>query len=365
METPMPDDQETFFAELARLIGQWADELGFQQAGITDTDLGEHEQHLERWLEKARHGEMSYMARHGKKRSRPAELIEGTKRIIAVRMNYLPPDTATATALDQGETAYVSRYALGRDYHKLIRSRLSRLWQRIESHLGDAGMTGYSGRVFTDSAPVLEKAIAEKSGIGWIGKNTLILNREAGSWFFLGEIFTDLPLPITGETKQNHCGSCTSCMDVCPTDAIVAPYELDARKCISYLTIEHRGPIDEAYREAMGNRIFGCDDCQIFCPWNKYARHTAEEDFSPRHKLDTATLLELFEWTENEFLKRTEGSAIRRTGHEGWLRNIAVALGNGPADLRVIQALEQKRQIASHLVAEHIDWALRRLGAAG
>ncbi len=359
MTLPPPPDE--FLQDLTPRISSWAAELGFQQVGITDTHLGEHETHLENWLAERRHGEMSYMERHGKRRSRPSELIEGTKRIISVRMNYLPRDTRPESILESKDTAYVSRYALGRDYHKLIRSRLAKLWRRIEEYLEHAGYPGYSGRVFTDSAPVLEKAIAEKAGLGWIGKNTLILNRDAGSWFFLGEIFTDVPLVMSASGTDNHCGTCSACIDVCPTDAIVAPYELDARKCISYLTIEHRGTIPDDLREGIGNRIFGCDDCQLFCPWNKFARHTSEDDFSPRHSLDTATLLELFAWTEEEFLKRTEGSAIRRTGYQGWTRNIAVALGNGPPDVRAIAALEQKRAETSEMVAEHIDWALSRL----
>ena len=360
------DDANTtgFFETLTSEVLDWAVELGFQQAGVAAPALDEHEAHLERWLSFGRHGEMGYMERHGTRRSRPAELIEGTRRVISVRMNYLPADTRPEKILATSEQAYVSRYALGRDYHKVIRSRLVKLWQRIEQRLDDAGISGHEGRVFTDSAPVLEKAIAEQAGLGWIGKNTLLLNRHAGSWFFLGEIYTSVPLAPSTERATNHCGSCTACMQVCPTNAIVAPYELDARRCISYLTIEHRGTIDEDLREAIGNRIFGCDDCQIFCPWNKYARHTTERDFSPRHSLDSAGLLELFAWSEEEFLKRTEGSPIRRTGYDGWLRNIAIALGNAPADPAVIRALEEKRGTASDLVAEHIDWAIRQLKAS-
>lgn len=356
-------EDRAFFRDLTPRMQSWALELGFQQLGVTDIDLGEHEQHLERWLSLERHGEMDYMARHGKRRTRPEELIDGTRRVISVRMNYLPRETRPEQILEQPDAAYVSRYALGRDYHKLIRARLARLWKRIESHARDAGYRDFSGRVFTDSAPVMEKAIAEKAGLGWIGKNTLILSRDAGSWFFLGEIYTDLPLETTAQGASNHCGTCQACMDVCPTDAIVAPYELDARRCISYLTIEYRGTVPNEFRKAIGNRIFGCDDCQLFCPWNKFAQHTGEEDFTPRHALDTATLVELFNWTEAEFLERTEGSAIRRTGYEGWLRNIAIALGNGPADLRAISALQSRREGASDLVAEHIDWALQELNA--
>ncbi|MDZ7686619.1 MAG: tRNA epoxyqueuosine(34) reductase QueG [Gammaproteobacteria bacterium] len=358
-------DDVTVFEELTRQIYDWGAELGFQQLGICDTELGEHAKHLDDWLAAGRHGEMEYMERHGTRRSRPAELIEGTERIIAVRMNYLPAETCPEAILSDGSHAYVSRYALGRDYHKLMRNRLAKLWRRIEAYLEEAGIRGHTGRVFTDSAPVLEKAIAEKAGLGWIGKNTLVLSRDAGSWFFLGEIYTTVPLAVDEGAATNHCGSCTACMQVCPTNAIVAPYQLDARRCISYLTIEKRGEIPVEFRAAIGNRIFGCDDCQLYCPWNKYARHTSEDDFSPRHSLDSAALLALFEWSEAEFLSLTEGSAIRRTGYEGWLRNIAVALGNGPAEPAVIEALENRRRQVSPMVAEHIDWALARLGAAG
>lgn len=350
-------------AELTRDIQSWGEALGFQQVGVADTDLGEHEAHLTAWLEKGREGSMSYMSRHGIKRSRPAELVAGTFRVITVRMNYLPEASDADRILATDNAAYVSRYALGRDYHKVIRRRLVKLWQRISEQLLEMGYPEgtFSGRIFTDSAPVLEKALAEKSGLGWIGKNTLLLNREAGSWFFLGEIYTDLPLATTIEAASNHCGTCRACLDICPTDAIVAPYELDARRCISYLTIEERGSIPVQFRRAIGNRIFGCDDCQLVCPWNKYARITSESDFSPRHKLDRTTLLALFDWSEAEFLSRTEGSAIRRTGYNGWLRNIAIALGNGPFDEKVVSALSRRRTEANDMVTEHIDWALEEL----
>jgi epoxyqueuosine reductase len=353
----------SFYQDLADKTRIWGKELGFQQVGIADTDLGEHEARLRDWLAAQRHGEMAYMALHGRKRSRPAELVPGTLRVITVRLNYLPKGSDAERVLASDQSGYVSRYALGRDYHKVLRSRLVKLWRRIDGYLEDSGKGGHSGRVFTDSAPVLEKALAEKSGLGWIGKNTLLLNREAGSWFFLGEIFTDVPLTPDDARPANHCGSCTACIDVCPTNAIVAPYQLDARKCISYLTIEHRGSIPVEYRSAMGNRIFGCDDCQLVCPWNKYARHTGEPDFAPRHRLDHRELLDLFAWSESEFLERTEGSAIRRAGYNGWLRNVAVALGNGPATREAIEALEKRKQDAPEMLAEHIAWAITQLQA--
>lgn len=357
----MNDQNDPFFQDLTQSIKAWGMALGFQQIGIADTHIAEHEPRFNAWLAAGRHGEMEYMARHGDKRGRPRELVPGTRAVIAARMNYLPNAAEAEHILASDTTAYVSRYALGRDYHKVMRGRLVNLWQRIESHLQDAGRSGYHGRVFTDSAPVLEKALAQKCGLGWIGKNTLLLNREAGSWFFLGEIFTSLPLPPDKLERANHCGSCTACIDICPTAAIVAPYELDARKCISYLTIEHRDSIPRPLRRSIGNRIFGCDDCQLVCPWNKFARITGESDFSPRHGLDQSQLLSLFEWSEEEFLARTEGSAIRRTGYAGWLRNLAVALGNGPADGRVVAALAARRPHVPEMVAEHIDWAIGEL----
>ncbi|MCB1693588.1 MAG: tRNA epoxyqueuosine(34) reductase QueG, partial [Pseudomonadales bacterium] len=298
-------------------------------------------------------------------RCRPAELVEGTRTVITVRMNYRPASADPVAVLASDRTAYVSRYALGRDYHKVMRARLVKLWNRVADFLRAAGIDDARGRVFTDSAPVMEKALAEQSGIGWIGKNTLLLTRDAGSWFFLGEIFTNLPLAVDAPMETEHCGSCDACITACPTGAIVAPYELDAKKCISYLTIEKRGSIPVALREAIGNRIFGCDDCQLVCPWNKFARPTRESDFSPRHGLDNTGLVELFLWTEDEFLARTEGSAIRRAGYEGWLRNLAVALGNGPASKEAKSALLSRRDEASEMVAEHIDWALEQLERRG
>lgn len=343
-------------AELAELLEQmhgWASELGFQQLGVAPTGLAADERHLQRWLAAGRHGMMHYMAKHGRKRSRPQTLVPGTLRIISVRMDYLPDEAVPAASrLEQPRQAYVSRYALGRDYHKLIRNRLQQLADRIEAAIGPFGY-----RAFTDSAPVLEKALARNAGLGWIGKHTNLLNRDAGSWFFLGELFTDLPLPVSSPPAQ-HCGTCTACIDVCPTQAIVAPYTLDARRCISYLTIELEGSIPEEFRPAIGNRIYGCDDCQLFCPWNKFAQPTAEGDFAPRHGLDDAELTTLFGWSEQEWEQRTAGSAIRRIGYERWLRNIAVALGNAPGDAQVITALRSRANHPSALVREHVRWAL-------
>lgn len=347
----------THYRELSAKIKAWGLELGFQQTGITETDLGDHEQRLEAWLAAGYHGEMDYMSRHGTRRSRPGQLIPGTIRIISVRMDYLP-DTDISVSLDDPETGYVSRYALGRDYHKVLRKRLAKLQARMLAWLEDKGLHGFSARVFTDSAPVLEKAVAEKAGLGWIGKNTLLLNRYAGSWFFLGEIYTDVPLAMDDNQQTNHCGSCQACIDVCPTRAIVGPYQLDARRCISYLTIEHRGRIPVELRRAIGNRIFGCDDCQIVCPWNRYAHITGEGDFEPRHGLDSEQLLNLFNWSEDEFLRKTEGSPIRRTGYDGWLRNLAIALGNAPWNPDIIAALQSRLPQVSELVAEHIRWAI-------
>jgi len=344
---------------LAREIKRWGEELGFQQLGIADCDLAEAEARLERWLADGRQGDMEYMARHGSKRSRPAELVAGTQRVISVRMNYLPePREALEAALNDPARAFVSRYAVGRDYHKVLRQRLKRLAQRIE---GRVGTFGY--RVFVDSAPVLEKPLAQKAGLGWVGKHSNLIHRQAGSWFFLGELYCNLPLPLD-RSAENHCGRCKACIDVCPTDAITAPYQLDARLCISYLTIEHPGPIPEPLRARLGNRIYGCDDCQMVCPWNRFARETPEADFFPRQGLDSATLLALFSWDEAEFLRRTEGSAIRRIGHTRWLRNIAVALGNGPPSEAVRAALQSRTQDPRALVREHVRWALQVQSAA-
>lgn len=342
---------------LALSIKDWGRELGFQQVGITDVELGEHEAHLKRWLAAGYQGEMDYMAAHGDKRSRPQELVPGTLRVVSLRMDYLPGDTQMAQRLSEPEQAYVSRYALGRDYHKLIRKRLQQLAERIQQQIGPFGY-----RAFVDSAPVLEKAIAEKAGLGWIGKNTLVLNRKAGSYFFLGELFVDLPLPIDAPYGSEHCGRCSACMDICPTAAFAGPYQLDARRCISYLTIELKGSIPVELRAPIGNRVFGCDDCQIVCPWNRFARPTEQSDFQPRHGLDNSGLAELFMWTEEEFLSRTEGSPLRRAGYERWLRNLAVGLGNAPSTIPVLLALQARRDHSSELVREHVQWALERHG---
>ena len=307
-------------AAIQSQLDQWAQELGFQQVGITGVDLNEHEGYLQKWLDAGYQGDMHYMTRHGLTRARPADLIPGTCTVLTLRMDYLPEAAADPeVVLGQNDQAYISRYALGRDYHKLMRQRLARLAKRIEAELG-AGQY----RAFVDSAPVLERALAEQSGLGWIAKNTMLINERAGSWFFLGEIYTDIPFTHDPPKAVKHCGSCTACLDICPTQAFVAPHVLDARKCISYLTIEHQGSIDPALRPLMGNRIYGCDDCQLVCPWNKFAQPTAEADFAPRHNLDREALTRLFAWTEQDFDTRLQGSPIRRIGHERWLRNIAM-----------------------------------------
>ncbi len=340
-------------AALKAEVLDWSSDLGFQQTGISDIDLDEAEQRLRTWLGAKFHGTMDYMRRHGSKRSRPDELLPGTLRVISVRMDYLPHAQEEARRLlDHDSLAYVSRYALGRDYHKVLRQRLKRLAHRIEQRVGNFGY-----RVFVDSAPVLEKALAEKAGLGWIGKHTNLINRDDGSWFFLGELYTDLPLPVDS-AEHSHCGSCVACIDVCPTKAIVEPYVLDARRCISYLTIELKESIPVEFRKAVGNRIYGCDDCQIFCPWNKFARPTAEGDFAPRHDLESSDLCELFSWSEQTWLQKTEGSAIRRIGYERWLRNIAIALGNAKTTSAVVDALRSRQHAASDMIVEHVQWAL-------
>ncbi len=342
--------------ELAAAIRRWGLDLGFQQIGFADTDLAPAADRLEEWLDKGYHGEMNYMSRHGSRRSRPEELVAGTRSVISVRMDYLPDTEEDLLALTaMPEQALLSRYALGRDYHKTLRQRLQKLATRIGETIGP-----YGYRVFVDSAPVLEKPLAQKAGLGWIGKHTNLINRRAGSWFFLGEIYTDLPLPAD-QAAEDHCGNCRACLDICPTQAIVAPYVLDARRCISYLTIELKGSIPEPLRALMGNHIYGCDDCQAVCPWNRFAQPTGETDFLPRQGLDNATLPSLFAWDEATFLKRTQGSAIRRIGHVSWLRNIAVALGNARPDALVIEALIRRRNHPEALVREHVEWALSRL----
>ncbi len=341
-------------AGLARDIKQWSIDLGLSACAITDTALGDHEAHLLNWLNDGFHGEMEYMQRHGTKRSRPAELEPGTIRIISVRLDYFAPDVADADeVMANGELGYVSRYALGRDYHKVLRKRLQKLADKIALKTHD-----FSYRAFTDSAPVLEKAIAEKAGLGWIGKHSNLLGDKTGSWFFLGELYTNLPLPVDLPQITSHCGSCTACIDACPTNAIVAPYRVDARRCISYLTIELDGTIPIEFRRAMGNRIYGCDDCQLVCPFNKFANPTKTADFNPRFNLDAPVLVDLFNWTEDEFSQRMQGSPIRRIGYWNWLRNIAVALGNAPHSKSVIAALQSRAMTDNEILREHIDWAL-------
>ena len=345
---------------LATDIKTWGTELGFQQVGITGIELEADERHLLDWLEQGLHGEMAYMERHGKKRSRPQLLRPGTLRVISARMDYLPPKArATQSVLNDKTRAFISRYALGRDYHKVMRARLKQLARRIETAVGPFGY-----RVFTDSAPVLEKALARNAGLGWIGKHSNLLHPKAGSWFFIGEIYTDLPLPTDAAFAGEHCGDCRACIDVCPTQAIVAPYRVDARRCISYLTIEYRGVIPEALRGAIGNRIYGCDDCQLVCPWNRFAQYTSEPDYQPRHSLDDVSLVECFRWSEREFHEKTEGSALRRIGYECWLRNIAVALGNAATTTPVVAALRQRQDHPSALVREHVNWALAQHATA-
>ena len=338
---------------LVEKIKQWGLELGFQQIGIADTQLNEAENHLHHWLEQGFHGELDYMAKHGLKRSRPALLHPNTQSIISVRMDYLPEhSTAMNTALNSPTSAYISRYALGRDYHKLMRQRLQKLADKIQAEIGEFGY-----RAFVDSAPVLEKAIAQKAGLGWIGKHSNLINRKAGSWFFLGEIYTDLALAID-KPATAHCGECNACLTICPTQAIVAPYQVDARRCVSYLTIELHGAIPVELRPLIGNRIYGCDDCQLICPWNRFANLSKEPDFHPRQRLNTQQLLDVFAWSESEFLTKTEGSAIRRIGYDRWLRNSAVALGNAPKNTEILNALKERLTIDSDMVREHIQWAI-------
>jgi epoxyqueuosine reductase len=348
---------------LSQQIKAWGVELGFQAVGISDIDLTEAEENLQRWLDDGYHGTMDYMAKHGNKRSRPDALVPGTVRVISVRMNYLPDFAKDSwEVIGDGEKAYISRYALGRDYHKVMRNRLELLARKIRTEVPEAQC-----RVFTDSAPVQEVALAEKAFLGWRGKHTLLLSREYGSYFFLGEIYTNLPLPLDRERRntsplsnKNHCGTCTSCIDICPTQAIVAPYQVDARRCISYLTIEHKGSVPEALRRGIGNRIYGCDDCQLACPWNRFAQISLEKDYAVRHHLDDISLIELFAWEEEVFLKKFAGSAIYRIGHEQWLRNIAIALGNAPSSMYVQRALLTRVNHPSAIVKEHVIWALKQ-----
>lgn len=340
------------YALLASRIKRWGAELGFQAVGVADADLSAAEPRLAEWLEKGWHGEMDYMGRHGMTRARPGALLPGTLRVVSCRMNYSGALGDEAAVLEDASRAYVARYARGRDYHKVIRSRLQKLCDRIEAETGPFGY-----RVFADSAPVMEVEIAARAGIGWRGKNTLLLSRDAGSYFFLGEVYTSLPLPADPPASE-HCGTCAACIEICPTQAIRAPYRLDARRCISYLTIELKGAIPESLRPLIGNRVYGCDDCQICCPWNSFARVTAEPDFNVRNGLDSSTLVGLFAWTETEFDERMRGSAIRRIGYEQWLRNLAVGLGNAPTSREVVAALRSRAGDPSALVREHVEWAL-------
>ena len=334
-------------------IRRWSKELGFADVGVANIELGDDEAHLHEWLSKGFHGELGYMARHGARRTRPELLVQGTVSCISARLDYWPQRAADAMqTLSSAELGYVSRYALGRDYHKVMRKRLAKLTNQIEAVIGPFGH-----RVFCDSAPVMEKALARNAGLGWIGKHTNLIHRETGSYFFLGEIYVDFALPLSTPSSA-HCGSCSACLPACPTGAIVAPYRLDARRCISYLTIELKGSIPTEFRRAIGNRIFGCDDCQLVCPWNKFAKPVADADFAPRHGLDHGSLVELFLWSEAQFLERTAGSAIRRIGYERWLRNIAVALGNAPRSALLISALRSRAEHPSALVREHVRWAL-------
>ncbi|MDO6445029.1 tRNA epoxyqueuosine(34) reductase QueG [Colwellia sp. 1_MG-2023] len=342
------------YQALAEKIKIWGKELGFSQVGFSDIDLSSHEKALTNWLAKNYHGNMDYMAKHGLMRARANELVPNTMSVISARMDYLPSDAKFAETLKNKNKAYVSRYALGRDYHKLMRKRLKQLGEKITNYCQQ-----FNYRPFVDSAPILERPLAEKAGLGWVGKHTLLINKDAGSWFFLGELLVDIPLPVT-EKAENQCGSCVSCIKICPTQAIVEPYVVDARKCISYLTIELREAIPVEYRAAIGNRVYGCDDCQLICPWNKFAQLTAQDDFQPRQNLDNIELLALFSWDEEAFLRKTEGSPIRRIGFECWQRNIAVGLGNADYHQDIVMALEQQLIKTTPMVAEHIEWAIEQ-----
>jgi len=354
-----PKNAITNHIQLAQQIKQWGNDLGFQQVAITDTELNVAGDRLNKWLENNYQGDMSWMAEHGDKRYTPEKLLPQTVRVISFRLNYLHDNNEMIAVLKQDNQAYISRYALGRDYHKLIRKRLAKIAQLIKTHTPNTLLPNdLIQRPFVDSAPVMEKPLAVKAGLGWMGKHTLTINSEAGSWFFLGELYTNLPLPIDESTEIDQCGKCKACITVCPTDAFPEPYVLDAKRCISYLTIENKGSIPEEFRKAMGNRVFGCDDCQIFCPWNRESHKSQEDDFQARHSLDDSQLTELFNWTESEFLSRTEGSPIRRIGYERWLRNLAIGLGNATTNDGIISALTKQRHHHSELVREHVIWAL-------
>ena len=344
------------YATLAAQIKDWGLQAGFQQVGITDLDTGEHKQHYDNWLAAHYHGEMDYMQQHAELRHDPTRLHPGVLRCISLRMDYHRQDNQADEVLQQPDKAFISRYALGRDYHKLIRKRLARLADKIARHAEQT----LNQRAFVDSAPLLERAMAEKSALGWIGKNTMLINSQAGSYFFLGEILTDLPLPVDQPQTQKHCGSCRACLDLCPTDAFIGPYQLDARRCISYLTIELKGVIPVELRPLMGNRVFGCDDCQMVCPWNKFARHSKEDDFRPRHGLQDSQLLTLYRWSEQTFLEKTAGSPIRRIGYQRWLRNLATGLGNAPHDPAILATLMADKRLLGSEQDEHRLWAIAR-----
>lgn len=346
--------------QLAADIKRWGRELGFAEIGITDTDLSSAEVEHQAWIKKDFHGDMDYMAKHGVKRTRPADLVPNTVRVISARLDYLPPKAKGSwDVIEDAEKAFISRYALGRDYHKVMRQKLQKLCDKISAEIDSFADIQFENRVFTDSAPVLEVALAEKAGLGWRGKHTLLINKDHGSWFFLGEIYTNLPLPID-EKATNHCGTCSACIDVCPTRAITAPYEVDARRCISYLTIELKTSIPVEFRPLIGNRVYGCDDCQLVCPWNKFAEITQEPDFNVRNGLDDISLVECFAWSEAEFTQKMAGSAIYRIGYTQWLRNIAVGLGNAPSSPKIINALKTRESDTSELLREHVNWALRQ-----
>ena len=353
--TPSHISSKYDMSVLAANIKTWGKEIGFDYIGITDIELSTHEAYLDEWLDNGMHGEMDYMHKHGSKRSHPEQLVKGTQRVISVRLDYAPEGINKAEdVLNKMDTGYISRYALGRDYHKVMRAKLKKLALKINQEVGD-----FRYRVFTDSAPVLEKALAEKAGSGWIGKHSNLIDSKTGSWFFIGELYVDLPLPVD-QAASNHCGSCTSCIDACPTQAIIGPYQVDARLCISYLTIELKKSIPIDLRSKMGNRIYGCDDCQLVCPWNKFAQVTKEPDFTPRGQLTDQKLIDLFAWSEQDFLDNTEGTAIRRIGYESWLRNIAVALGNAKTSKSIVNALKARLPNTSEIVEEHINWALQQ-----
>lgn len=348
------------YAALAANIKRWGCELGFADIGIADTNLTNAEAEHQAWIKKGFHGDMDYMAKHGTKRTRPAELVPNTVRVVTARLDYLPPKAKDSwQVMKNGEQAFISRYALGRDYHKVMRQKLQQLCDKIASNIAGFADFKFESRVFTDSAPVLEVALAEKAGLGWRGKHTLLINKQHGSWFFLGEIYTNLPLPVD-QTARNHCGTCSSCIDICPTRAITAPYQVDARRCISYLTIELKTAIPFEFRPLIGNRVYGCDDCQLVCPWNKFAEITQEPDFNVRNGLDDISLVECFSWSEAEFHQKMAGSAIYRIGYIQWLRNIAVGLGNAPSTPAVISALKTREHDSNELIREHVDWALQR-----